>query len=477
VGEPEAQAVAAPHNRCDCHIIVTCTFGPVRQLLVPVNGCCFNKLVDRLRSVAAALPDRRTGDNTRYSMADIALSAFAVFFTQCPSFLSFQRAMEQAQSSNNARCLFQVQSIPSDNHIRQTLDPVKPSHLFSVFDDLHQAFKEAGLLEAMRAVGQSRLIALDATWYFSSQSQNVPCPNCSCIRHAEGQTTHFHSAITPVIVSPSHSQVVPLRPEFITPQDGQAKQDCEIAAAKRWLAAHAEGYSTGNDTLLGDDLYAHQPFCRQVLLHGFHFLFTCKPSSHSHLSGWVEGLEEGRARHTLKLRVKGKSNRWEHHQYRWANGVPLTDSDDALKVNWCELTITNAEGQVLYRNSFITDWKISAENVAGLVAAGRARWKIENESNNVLKTKGYHLEHNFGHGKQHLASLLMTMNLLAFGLHTLLELADESYRLIRATVGPRRTFFQHLQALTTYLHFETWERLMDFMMRGLEIGPYVVQKT
>jgi hypothetical protein len=214
-----------------------------------------------------------------------------------------------------------------------------------------------------------------------------------------------------------------------------------------------------------------------VLLHNFHFLFTCKPASHSHLTQWVEALEPGRPRHSLKLRVKGKSNRWEHHHYRWANQVPLTDGDDALKVNWCELTITDAQGAVLYRNAFITDWEISADPVAGLVAAGRARWKIENENNNVPKTRGYHLEHNFGHGKKHLASLLMTMNLLAFGLHTLLELTDESYRQIRSAVGARRKFFQHLEALTTYLDFETWERLMDFMMRGLEIGPYAVQKS
>jgi hypothetical protein len=126
----------------------------------------------------------------------------------------------------------------------------------------------------------------------------------------------------------------------------------------------------------------------------------------------------------LKLRVKGKSNLWEHYQYRWANGVPLTESEDALKVNWCELTITDGQGAVLYRNSYITDWPICADNVAGLVAAGRARWKIENENNNVLKTRGYHLEHNFGHGKEYLAALLMTMNLLAFGLHTLLEVTD-----------------------------------------------------
>jgi hypothetical protein len=442
-----------------------------------MNRRRFDELIQRWRSVAYALPDRRTGENTQFEMADIALSAFAVFFTQCPSFLSFQQNMETVHGRNNARSLFQVGRIPSDNHIRQTLDPVEPHHLFSLFDDLHQAFEQTGLLEQMRTVNGTRLIALDATWYFSSQSKNICCSNCSCIRNADGQTTHFHSAITPVIVSPGHSMVVSLRPEFIVPQDGQIKQDCEINAAKRWLAAHAARYGTGNDTLLGDDLYAHQPFCRQVLLHQFHFLFTCKPTSHVYLTSWIEGLATAGRLHTLKMRVKGKSNHWEQHQYRWANDVPLTDNDNALKVNWCEVTITDAKGAVLYRKAFITDWTIAEGNVPGLVATGRARWKIENESNNVLKNRGYHLEHNFGHGKQHLASLLMTMNLLAFGLHTLLELTDESYRLIRSTVGARRKFFQHLEALTTYLCFETWERLMDFMMRGLEIGPYAPQKS
>lgn len=385
--------------------------------------------------------------------------------------------MEKASGRNNARSLFQIGRIASDNHIRQTLDPIDPSLLFSFFDDLHQGFAETGLLEAMRAVGGARLIALDGTWYFSSQSENVHCANCSCLRHGDGKVTHFHSALTPVVVSPAHPEVVPLRPEFITPQDGQAKQDCEINAAKRWLAAHAGRYSTGNDTLLGDDLYAHQPFCRQVLLHGFHFLFTCKPSSHAHLQGWVDALPPGRELHTLKLRVKGRSNRWEHWQYRWANDVPLTEGADPLPVNWCELTVTDGEGRILYRNAFITDWKITAENVGGLIAAARARWKIENENNNLLKTKGYHLEHNFGHGKKHLASLLLTMNLLAFALHTLLAVTDADYRIVRAAVGARRKFFQHLEALTAYWFFENWASLMDFMMRGQEVGPYAAQKS
>ena len=432
----------------------------------------FDQLIERLRACAHDLPDPRSGANTRYEMADFALAAFAVFFAQSPSFLAHQRTLRQVRGTDHAATLFQIQRIPSDNHIRNLLDTVAPERFFAVFDDLHRAFGEHGLLRQMRAVQDTRLIALDATRYYSSQSENIRCQNCSSSEHANGRCTHFHSAITPVIVSPGHAQVVNLRPEFITPQDGHAKQDCEIAAAKRWLAANAERYRTGNDTLLGDDLYAHQPFCRQVLLHGFHFLFTCKPQSHAHLAAWVADLEPASGLRVLKQRVKGKGNQWEQHEYRWANDVPLTAEEGPLRVNWCAVTVTDAAGRTRFQNAYITDHAITADNVAGLVAAGRARWKIENENNNVLKNQGYHLEHNFGHGKEHLSSTLATLNLLAFLGHTFLGLCDERYGLIRRQLGARRTFFEDLRTLTRYLCFGSWTELLDFMMKGLEIGPY-----
>jgi hypothetical protein len=82
----------------------------------------------------------------------------------------------------------------------------------------------------------------------------------------------------------------------------------------------------------------------------------------------------------------------------------LRGDEKAMTVNWLMIEIGDGDGKVTYRNSFITDLDVGRENVAELAAAGRARWKIENESFNVLKTKGYNLEHNFGHGKQHLAT-------------------------------------------------------------------------
>ena len=434
----------------------------------------FEQLISRLRHRMAAFPDRRTGRNTKYTIEDIALSAFSVFYTQCPSFLAHQKAMQQNKGQSNAQTLFQIEEIPTDNHVRHTLDEVPPEELFPVYDEVYEALREQGVLAAFQGVGNTTAIALDGTWYFSSE--NIHCPNCSRIEHDQGQITYYHSAITPVIVAPGQRHAIALRPEFITPQDGHSKQDCEIAAAKRWLDKEGARYLPGlgyNATLLGDDLYAHQPFCRRALLQRYHFLFVCKPESHTHLYQWVGLLEAGRDLHTVTLRVKNNKNHWETHTCRYANAVPLVEGEGALKVNWCEVTITGQAGKVRYHNAFITDWTITDNNVAGLVATGRSRWKIENENNNTLKTKGYHLEHNFGHGKKHLSSLLAAMNMLALLTHTFLAFCDDHYRLIRATLPTRKTFFDDVRALLRYHCFPSWEAMMDFMMRGLEIGPYL----
>ena len=82
------------------------------------------------------------------------------------------------------------------------------------------------------------------------------------------------------------------------------------------------------------------------------------------------------------------------------------------------------------------------------------------ESFNVLKTGGYHLEHNFGHGTEHLSALLACLNLLAFAIHTVCDLAEGAWRKARTTLGPRGRFFQSLQALTSYLVFSSWTELL-----------------
>lgn len=279
-----------------------------------------------------------------------------------------------------------------------------------------------------------------------------------------------NSAILPVIVKAGESRVLVLEPEFITPQDGHEKQDCERVAMKRWVERNAERFAKNSYTMLGDDLYANQPLCETFLGAGFNFILVCKPDSHVALYEQVEFL----AKNGSVEQVEQRSWNGRYHEkylYRFVNDVPLR-REDPLQVNWCELTITREDtGKELYHNSFITNHKINAANVIPIVRDGRARWKSENETNNILKTKGYHLEHNFGHGEQFLANFLTTLNLLAFLLHTLLDLLDEHYRTLRRYLVTRKDFFNDLRALLRYMIFDGWIDLMFFMLRSLELIP------
>ncbi len=101
------------------------------------------------------------------------------------------------------------------------------------------------------------------------------------------------------------------------------------------------------------------------------------------------------------------------YRYCWVEVVPLRDGKEALRANWLGVEVLDMAGKVTYRGAFITSLAIGEENVAEIAACARARWKIENESFNVLKNHGYHLKHNVGHGKQYLAQLYVVLHMPA----------------------------------------------------------------
>ncbi len=55
---------------------------------------------------------------------------------------------------------------------------------------------------------------------------------------------YYHGALAASMVAPGYFYALPLRPEFITPQDRDKKQDCGIKAAYRWLDNHAQHHAS-----------------------------------------------------------------------------------------------------------------------------------------------------------------------------------------------------------------------------------------
>lgn len=429
----------------------------------------FDSLVDAFHERLDQLPDHRQGRNTTYELKDAALGAFAIFFNQSPSFLAYQRRMEETKGRSNAQTLFRIQQTPTDPQIRNLLDPLAPTELYPLFPLILDRLAQAGQLNQFRDFNDSLLVPLDGTQYFSSQK--IHCAQCSQRTLVNGETLYSHSVITPVVVKPGQPHVLPLEPEFILPQDGTTKQDCELTAAKRWLCRCGSVYAAYRLTLLGDDLYCHQPFCQLVLEHHMNFIFVCKPDSHPHLYEWLAFLQAGPGEQLPSLTRRYWNGRFaEIWTYRYINEVPLRAGAAPLFVNWAELLIIRDDtGEQLYHNAFATNYELTQITVEPIVQAGRSRWKIENEGNNVLKNRGYHLEHNFGHGQQHLSTVLLTLNLLAFLFHTVLHLVDQRYRRLREHLAVRQTFFNDIQTLTRYLCFDSWDHLLDFMIRQLEL--------
>jgi hypothetical protein len=157
---------------------------------------------------------------------------------------------------------------------------------------------------------------------------------------------------------------------------------------------------------------------------------------------YIHGAELEEYRETTVTRGKRTTT-----IYRWMSAVPLRATDDTLAVNGFSIEIQNSKGKRITTTASSPIWRLLPR-------------KIENETFNVLKTGGYNLEHNFGHGKETLASVLVVLNLLAFAFHTAARLAVLAWREAVIARGATYRFFEHLRTVTVYVVFQNWDHLL-----------------
>jgi len=426
----------------------------------------FDFLVETLSSNCDKIKDtRRQRSDLKYKFKDIILSAFAVFYFQSSSWLGFQRNMQSLKGSSNCTTMFNIEDIPTDNHIRNVLDTVSPNEFKPIYDSIIKKLGCLKVLDKFTFMDDNLLVALDGTHYHSSK--NISCKCCQTKTDKDsGEIHYYHSAITPTIVHPDIKRVLPLMQEFIANDDGKEKQDCEVNASKRWL----DGFSNPTDKkliILGDDLYSREPMIEKVLDKEYSYIFVAKKESHKYLYEQVAMIQNLETCDT-KVLSKIHNGKKQNITYNYINDIyiknPNGKTKDPLKTNWCEIIITDTTGKKLYSNSFITNITITKNNVEDITQAGRTRWKIENENNNVLKTKGYNLEHNFGHGKEYLSQTLCSLNILAFLFHTVQDLTDELYINLRDELGTREEFFTAISFLSTMFRFKSFGKMLEYTL-------------
>jgi len=414
----------------------------------------FPALLNCLADAVKTLPDGRRQDRIQLGLADVYLSAFAMFYLQDASLLEFQRRVQEQLQRNNLHMVFGVDKIPSDTQLREILDWQEGEAVAGVFREVVRRLQRSKQLERYRYLPQGLLITMDGSQYFNSEK--VHCRRCLKRTKSDGAIEYYHQFVQPAIINPELRQVLPLAPQFIHKQDGAAKQDCETNAGKRLVAALRAEHPQLKAVVVGDSLYSTQPFIATLRAHRFSYLLVAKPDDHKHLFEDIEGMRRGGMLQRLE-RVQAKDKRF---LYEWVNQTALGAEPDSPLVNFVQLTICEATGRVTYRCSWVSDIPIEAQTVEKLVRAARARWKIENEGFNTLKNQGYHLEHNFGHGHHSLSEILFLLNLLAFLVHQIQQLVDRFYQKARARFSSRAEFWNVIRGSFRVLLYGSWEEVL-----------------
>lgn len=425
-------------------------------------------LIETLRGVFSAVPDRRRAGSVRHSLSDTLGAAFAMFHLKYPSMLAFDtEAHADERLIHNLKCLYGLQSVPSDTQMREVLDEIAPEALRPAFERLHRALQRGKALEDFRGIDGRYTLAIDGTGSFCSTA--VGCPHCLVKKRSKGSLTEYsHQAVAAAIVHPEKKgQALVVAVEPITRADGAKKNDCEREAVKRLLDYVACAFGDRRWLISEDALAANGPHIEALAGHQMDFVIGVKPGNSS-----VFDAEIFR-RHAAGELMEWQSETSEEGSvcgYRFALDVPLNASYKELSVNYLEWWEIDKVGkQKVF--TWVTNLSITPENAPELARTARSRWRVENEVFNVLKNQGYEFGRNYGHGKKYLSSTLAALTMLAFLVDQIQEQACRVYKEARARRGTKRSLWEKMRSAMELFWIGDWG-----VMMGLMIDPESVRR-
>ena len=417
-------------------------------------------LLREVRRCFQAIKDDTAGRGL--TLADCLLSGLAVFGLKYPSLLQFDEGRADEIVRSNLRSLYGIARAPSDTALRERLDGVAPSLLRRAFRRVFHLLQRGKALEDFQWWAGHYLLSIDGTGYF--YSDKVHCEQCCEKHHRDGRVSWYHQLLGAVLVHPARRTVLPLAPEPIVRADGVAKNDCERNAAKRLLADVRREHPHLKLIVVEDALAANGPHIRLLQSLKMRFILGVKPGDHGFLFEWV-------ARTPGVQTAAITATDGTVHRFRYLNGAPLNDTHFDLAVNFLDYEEQRPSGKVQHF-TWVTDIPLHEANLMRLMRGARARWKIENETFNTLKNQGYHFEHNFGHGYQHLSTVFAYLMMLAFLIDQMQQHCCGLFQQALAKAGSKRYFWEKLRGLFFHWLLPDWDTVYRALAYG--VSPTVV---
>jgi hypothetical protein len=408
------------------------------------------------------IPDCR-GANCTISLDDALMSGLAVFQLKHPSLLAFDK--QRQKEPQNLHSMFGITNIPCDSQMRTILDPLPLSSLRAPFRTVFRNLQRGKDFEKMAYFDGYYLLSGDGTGFYSSGK--VSSPYCMSKKSRNGQTLYYQQMYAASFVRPDCKVVIPVFPEMMIKQDGTSKNDCERNAAKRFYTRFRNEHPHLKVIVVEDALASNAPHIRDLHKLNLRYILGAKPGDHTALfAELAQAVKEERA---TQMSFFDPENRQTGHFFKFVNQVPLNKSNPDLLVNMLEYSQID-KNEKITTFSWVTDIEITKENVYRLMRAGRARWKIENETFNTLKNQDYNLGHNYGLGKKNLSGVFTILMMLAFLVDQAQQLSCWLFQEALAKEESKRSLWETIRAFFRNYKVDSMETILRAIAHGID-GP------
>ena len=407
----------------------------LRNIRLHPKSWMFDQLTKQVGDFLEQLPDHRRS-NVSYKLSDSLKGAYAMFSLKSPSLLAFRQNFELPSRRHNLQSVYDLADIPGDTAMRQAIDGVAPQQLYPLFSQLIEVLRQEQVWESRQVLGSYTAISVDGTGYYCSSKKQ--CPHCLVKKSRNGEEKYYHQLLGAVQMHPESKNVFPVGGEAIVRQQQGGKNDCEYTAAKRLISRVIEQFKQDKLLFVLDALYVKGPMIELIKSAQASYVIVLKQS---YVQVQAERLaEQGQLESYSWSDGKTKSTA------RFKNSLILNGQYQHIRPNYVEFEqIEIKSGKTLYKGSWITDIPLRKDNITEVIAVGRSRWKIENETFNTLKNQGYHLEHNYGHGQQYLATNFALLTLIAFLVDQIAQALDAAFNKAWKACGSKRNLWEKVR--------------------------------
>lgn len=390
-----------------------------------------NHFFPQLTKWLKAIDDPRNKNKISYGTDHLIWLGIFLFLLRLGSKrkISYRLATEEFLENLNFLCGDCRKSVAHHDTLAYLLSKLDPKELSKVRQKMVYRLLRMKALAKFRLLRAYYLLAIDGTGHLVFKERH--CPFC-LTKEKNGKILYYYHNVLEAKIVTDLGLAISVETEFILNREGATKQDCELKAFYRLTERLKQRFPQLKICLLLDSLYAAAPVMDTLKRYHWKYITTFKEGSLPERYSEFLNLKKLDPQKEREL-VEDKTVR----KYSWVNEMDH-------KGNFFDV-IALQETTRAKKTSFVwmTNLRVTRDNIIPIAKGGRLRWKIENEGFNVQKNRGFNLEHPYSKKERAMKNFYLLLQ-IAYLISQLIEKGSLLKEKIEKVFGSVTMLFEQL---------------------------------